>query len=94
MATHDAEAGTTSVFLVNRSQTEDSTVTIDVAALGEITVLNAQTLNDDVDVYAANTLHERERVCMRDNKSAATGPGTVTVTLPPVSWSAISLGRP
>ena len=93
VATHDAEAGRTSVFLVNRSQTDDVTVTIDVAALGEITVLDAQTLNDDADVYAANTLLEQERVSLRDNKSVVTEPGTVTVTLPPVSWSAISLGR-
>ena len=93
VATHDAEAGRTSVFLVNRSQTDDATVTIDVAALGEITVLDAQTLNDDADVYAANTLLERERVSLRDNKSVVSGAGTVTVTLPPVSWSAISLGR-
>jgi len=64
-----------------------------VAALGEITVLDAQTLKDDADVYAANTLLERERVSLRDNKSVVSGVGTVTVTLPPVSWSAISLGR-
>jgi alpha-N-arabinofuranosidase len=93
VATHDAEAGRTAVFLVNRSQTEDATVTIDVAALGDITVLDAQTLNDDADVYAANTLLERERVSLRDNKSVVAGAGMVTVTLPPVSWSAISLGQ-
>jgi alpha-L-arabinofuranosidase len=49
VATHDAEAGRTSVFLVNRCQTDDATVTIDVAALGDVSALDAQTLNDDSD---------------------------------------------
>ena len=94
VATHDTDSARTSVFLVNRSQTDDATVTIDISALGEVTVLEAQTLNDDTDVYAANTLQEPERVSLRDNKSVAIGTGIVTVTLPPVSWSALSLGRP
>ena len=92
VATHDANTGRTSVFLVNRSQTDDATVTIDVAALGEIRVLDAQTLSDD-DVHAANTLLDRERVSLRDNKTVSMGVGTISVTLPPVSWTAISLGR-
>ena len=92
VATHDANTARTSVFLVNRSQADDATVTIDVAALGEIRVLDAQTLSDD-DVHAANTLLDRDRVSLRDNKTVSIGAGTISVTLPPVSWTAISLGR-
>jgi alpha-L-arabinofuranosidase len=92
VATHDADTGGTAVFLVNRSQSDNAAVTIDVAALGGITVLDAQTLNDD-DVHAANTLLDQERVTLRDNETVVARGGTISVALPPVSWSAISLGR-
>ena len=39
VATHDAETGESAVFLVNRSRTEATTVTIDVSALGGVRVL-------------------------------------------------------
>jgi alpha-N-arabinofuranosidase len=91
VATHDAEAGKTAVFLVNRSQTEEATVTIDIAALGAVSVLEAQTLSD-TDVNAKNTLDDPERVGMHVNDSAVVGDGSITVTLPAVSWTAIELG--
>jgi alpha-N-arabinofuranosidase len=91
VATHDAETGRTAVFLVNRSQTEEATVTIDIATLGAVSVLSAQTLADS-DIGAKNTLAEPERVGLADNASAAVAGGTVTVTLPAVSWTAIELG--
>ncbi|MBT2518403.1 alpha-N-arabinofuranosidase [Streptomyces sp. ISL-90] len=91
VATHDAETGRAAVFLVNRSQGEPVSVTIDVSALGEITVLDAQTLADD-DVYAKNTLDEPERVALRANDSAELAEGQLTIVLPAVSWTAVSLG--
>jgi alpha-L-arabinofuranosidase len=91
VATHDDESGRAAVFLVNRSQDEAITVTVDVAALGRITLLDAQTLADD-DVYAKNTLDEPERVALRANDSVRLEAGELTITLPPVSWSAIELG--
>ena len=91
VATHDAETGRAAVFLVNRSQGEPVSVTIDVSALGEITVLDAQTLADD-DVYAKNTLDEPERVGLRANDSAELAEGQLTLVLPAVSWTAVSLG--
>lgn len=91
VATHDAETGRSAVFLVNRSQSEPTTVTIDISALGAVSVLDAQTLSDD-DVYAKNTLEDPERVGLSANDSAVTGDGTITVTLPAVSWTAIELG--
>ncbi|QEW01007.1 alpha-N-arabinofuranosidase [Microbacterium caowuchunii] len=91
VATHDAEAGRSAVFLVNRSRTEPLEVTVDVSALGDVTVLEAHTLSDE-DVYAANTLDDRERVAPHENTSATAADGVLTVTLPPVSWSAIALG--
>ncbi|HKH07966.1 MAG TPA: alpha-L-arabinofuranosidase C-terminal domain-containing protein, partial [Agromyces sp.] len=91
VATHDAETGESAVFLVNRNATESATVTIDVSALGGVRVLSADTLTDD-DVYAKNTLAEPERVALQANPTAALTAGTLTIELPPVSWTAVSLG--
>ena len=91
VATHDAESGESAVFLVNRNATESATVTIDVSALGGVRVLSADTLTDD-DVYAKNTLAEPERVGLQANPTAALTAGTLTIELPPVSWTAVSLG--
>ncbi|WP_043441982.1 arabinosylfuranosidase ArfA [Arthrobacter sp. L77] len=90
VATHDDATGATAVFLVNRSQTEETTVTIDVAALPGITGVTAESLYD-TDVYARNTLEEPDRVTMRPNTSARLDGGAVTITLPPVSWTAAAL---
>ncbi|WP_136586239.1 alpha-N-arabinofuranosidase [Microbacterium hydrothermale] len=91
VATHDAEAGRSAVFLVNRSTTEALDVAIDVSELGEIAVLETHTLADD-DRSAANTLDDPERVAPVPNDSATITAGSLKVTLPPVSWTAISLG--
>jgi alpha-N-arabinofuranosidase len=91
VATHDAEAGRTAVFLVNRSQDEAVTLTVDIATLGDVSVLETHALADD-DVYAKNTLAEPERVAPRPNDSVRIEGGELTITLPPVSWTALSLG--
>jgi alpha-L-arabinofuranosidase len=97
VATHDDTTGRTAVFLVNRSQSDEASVTIDVAALGgaevpgAARVLSAQTMSDS-DVYAKNTLDAQDRVGLLDNETVVAGDGTITVTLPPVSWTALSLG--
>jgi len=91
VATHDSDTGRTAVFLVNRSQTEEAVVTIDIATLGSVAVLSAQTLAD-ADVTAKNTLEQPDRVALAENASATASGGVVTVTLPAVSWTAIELG--
>jgi len=91
VATHDAESGSSAVFLVNRSQTDEVTVTIDVSGLEQSAVISAQTLSDS-DVYAKNTLEQPERVGLKANDSIELNEGAITITLPPVSWTAISLG--
>jgi alpha-N-arabinofuranosidase len=92
VATHDAQAGRTAVFLVNRSQDAEVAVTADIAALGPVAVLDAHTLADD-DVTAMNTREHPERVALADNPTAGlSGGATMTVTLPPVSWTAVVLG--
>lgn len=91
VATHDETTGATSVFLVNRSQTESATVTIDVSTLSELGAVTARTLSDS-DVYAKNTLEQQDRVGLADNDTVEIGDGTVTITLPAVSWTAIAIG--
>ena len=91
VATHDAATGRTAVFLVNRSESEEAVVTIDIATLGPVTVLSAETLAD-ADVTAKNTLKQPDRVRLAPNASAAASGATVSVTLPAVSWTAIELG--
>ncbi len=91
VATHDASNGSTAVFLVNRSRHDPAEVTIDVRALGAVGVLSAETVSDD-DIAATNTLDHPERVGLRRNESAVVSGDTVTVVLPPVSWTALALG--
>ena len=91
VVTADAETGTSAVFLVNRSQTESIEVAIDVSGLGASAITEAVTVHD-ADPYAKNTLADQNRVGLKDLAGAVIADGTLTVTLPPVSWSAIALG--
>jgi alpha-N-arabinofuranosidase len=90
VATCDRESGAAAVFLVNRSQTEEVTVQVDLRALGEIEIVSAQTLSDE-DIHAANTLADQNRVGLRDTESVDLKERILTVTLPAVSWTAIAL---
>jgi len=90
VVTADAETGDSAVFLVNRSQTESIEVTIDVAGLGAIRIVEAVTLHD-ADPYAKNTLADQTRVGLSPLAGAELADGILTVTLPPVSWSAVAL---
>ncbi|MCS5717650.1 alpha-N-arabinofuranosidase [Herbiconiux sp. CPCC 205763] len=89
VATYDETAGAASVFLVNRSLTEEITIEIDASRLG-MSELTAQTLHD-ADIHARNTLDDPDRVVPAPNTSARLQDGVITVTLPAVSWTAIAL---
>lgn len=91
VATHDPDDGRAAVFLVNRSRTEAITTTIDVRSLGTVDVLETQAIHDE-DVYAKNTLRQPDRVTPTTNDSARVASGQLTITLPPVSWTAVALG--
>jgi alpha-N-arabinofuranosidase len=90
VATHDPETGETAVFLVNRSLDEEVSLEIDTSILDGVTVRSFRTLSDE-DIHAVNTLSTPDRVGLHDNDSTRTTEGAVTVTLPPVSWSALTL---
>ena len=85
-----ADDGTAALFLVNRSATEEAEVSVDLAALGVSRIEEALTLSDP-DPYAANTTDRQDRVGLRPTDRAAVIGGTLRLTLPPVSWTAVSL---
>jgi alpha-N-arabinofuranosidase len=91
VATFDEATGRAAVFLVNRSLSDALTIEVDVAGLAVSEVLEAVGIHDE-DVYAKNTIEDRERVGLTPNASATLVDGTLTITLPPVSWTAVSLG--
>ena len=84
--------GSTAVFVVNRSV--DQTQEFEIALSGEspLSVATAKTLHED-DVLSKNTLEDQNRVTLHDNDTVAcdAGSGIVTVSLPPVSWTAIHI---
>jgi len=88
-ATHDPDTGAAAVFLVNRSQTDECVVTIRTDSLGELRA-TATGLHDS-DRTAANDLTDPERVGLVANESVTTDGGTVRLSLPPVSWTAVEL---
>jgi len=90
VATYDEESASTAIFVVNRSTSDELTVTIDLGDIRVTRIAEAVSLWDE-DPHAQNTREDQERVGLRINDSAAIADGVVTVTLEPVSWSAIRL---
>ena len=80
------EDGRLAVFLVNRSETEHVSVTIEVPREATGTFV-ASTLAD-ADINATNTQDEPLRVTMHDNTTLSREGDRLTIT-PPVSWTAI-----
>lgn len=90
VATCDHETGRTAVFAVNRSLHDEVTLEIDARLLGDVELGIVRSLHDD-DIHAANTRTDPQRVSLQANESARLSDGRVTVTLPPVSWTALTL---
>jgi len=90
-ATYDEATSRAAVFLVNRGTREPASVTIDVRALGDQTGILEVLQLSDADQYAKNTLQEPDRVALHDGAADLAG-GILTLTLPPTSWTAVSLG--
>ena len=75
---------------MNRSRTESITVDVALYGFGALTIAEATTLTDD-DPDAANTIDDQDRVVPVANDSAEVSDGALTITLPPVSWTAVGL---
>ncbi len=83
-----------SLFVVNRSTTEPTTLSVDLRPLlgdlgREMAIDEAHLLHDD-DIYASNTLEDRERVGLRPMDAEVDGE-TLRISLPPVSWGCLRL---
>jgi alpha-N-arabinofuranosidase len=86
------EHGNAALFVTNRHLSEATEVSVDLGSLGDVIVSECLTLADE-DQDAANTREHPERVTMHVNETATVEDGVLTVTLPAVSWTAISLTR-
>lgn len=93
-ASFDATTGALCLFLVNRSLDDPASVSVDLravlAALPELAVATALTLADS-DRDARNTLSDPERVAPAANETVAIDSGSLTITLPAVSWTMVTL---
>ena len=90
-ATYDGQSDRASIFVVNRSLTETTKLTVELPDLTHATA-RAMTLSDD-DVYATNTLADPERVTPHANGSVSLTDGYLTIALPPVSWTVIEIDQ-
>jgi alpha-N-arabinofuranosidase len=94
-ASFDDASGSLSIFLVNRSLDDDAEVTIDlhavVSARPGLAVTSALTLADR-DRDARNTLTEPLRVSPTANATVTLDSGELSIVLPAVSWTVLTLG--
>ncbi|MFJ8358958.1 alpha-N-arabinofuranosidase [Streptomyces sp. NPDC093984] len=93
VATHVSEAegaDELTVFAVNRHQTEDVELALDLRAFPGYAPVEHSVLAD-ADLRATNTVDDPERVRPRGVDTGAVTDGRLTVSLPPVSWNVIRL---
>jgi alpha-N-arabinofuranosidase len=94
VATYDAESDDLAVFVVNRDQAASVSLDVALSAFGsDLTVLEAWTISDD-DLTAVNTQDTPDRVAPHPTPGATITDTTLHAELPPVSWTALRLGRP
>lgn len=91
IATWDDASDSGAVFLVNRTPDATIDVEIDLGALGDARVRNVSVLTDD-DPYRRNSAEEPGAVVPREGL-AKEEDRLLHVTLPPVSWTVLELGR-
>ena len=87
VATWDGTQG--AIFLVNRHETDAITVTLEAPEAASL--IEALTLHHDDPRWQAKS-HNADEVLPRTNESANATEGTVTIELPPVSWTMVRLG--
>lgn len=86
--TQDGTAFT--IFVLNRDEHESIDTRIALGATLEGRTVTAAGIWDD-DRHAANVLGDTDRVSLRSNLSASLDGDSVTIQLPPVSWTAIEI---
>ena len=89
-ATWDGE--TAAVFVVNRSQTDDVELCVDVRALPGVGTVSGTTMHHPDPRWAAGPGTDAV-VVPQPNATASVDDGRVRMTVPPVSWNTLRLGR-
>jgi alpha-N-arabinofuranosidase len=90
VVTHDAESGAVSIFIVNRAINAPTRVTVDVATLTGLQLVEAVTLADDNHHWRA-TVQDSTSVGPAQNTTARLTGGVLTVELPAISWTLVRL---
>ena len=80
--------GSLAVFVVNRSLDDAVDFRVRLPEGTQVTAIHADTLHED-DMMARNTLDDQNRVTLHGNDTARLDGHEVSVTLPPVSWTAL-----
>jgi len=89
-ATWDEETGTLAIFLVNRDPAQEIVVDIDLRALHPRSIGEHLLLADE-DIRATNTADRPDRVRPRRPDDARLDGDRLTLSLPAVSWTALTL---
>ncbi|PWD51264.1 alpha-L-arabinofuranosidase [Serinibacter arcticus] len=90
VATHDATTGDVVLFVINRSLSDATTVTLDARAFGGASVVEAVTYAS-ADHHWRATAEDPTSVLPAPNASAVVEDGRLRVELPAVSWSMVRL---
>ncbi|MDR7187134.1 alpha-N-arabinofuranosidase [Microbacterium trichothecenolyticum] len=90
-ATWNDATGNASVFLVNRS-TRPVDVAVESPVIAGGDVVSVTGIWDD-DPDAANTLENPNRIVPRTNNTASVTGAGLSLTLPPISWTAVEIVR-
>jgi len=88
VATYDD--GKIALFAVNRSSEGPVEVTVDLTRAG-VTSLDEAVIVHDEDPLATNSATQPDRVTAQPFESARLADGKLTITLPAISWTALSL---
>ncbi|RMI09307.1 arabinosylfuranosidase ArfA [Cellulomonas triticagri] len=92
VATWDEETGTGALLVVNRHPENAQDLAIDLSRLGDVRVVEATTLHHD-DPFAANTADAPDEVAPVVRDDVTLEDGTLSLTLPAISWSTVALTR-
>jgi alpha-L-arabinofuranosidase len=91
IATYNEEAGEVTLFAVNRDQEGPLALTADLRTLQGYRVIEHIVLTHD-DMKATNTASHPNNVVARAISGATLDSGTLTATLPKLSWNVVRLG--
>ncbi|MGP5304187.1 arabinosylfuranosidase ArfA [Brachybacterium alimentarium] len=92
VATWDEESGDLALFVVNRDASGTLDLGVDLAAFGDLELVEALTLHHE-DPYAANSADAPDTVAPQPNSSVALDGGRLTGELPSISWTLVRLAR-